>query len=82
MDALIEAPAKPKRITWANRMRKKVAYLSGDITALERLVGTLLGHLERATQPDFTDQECVRIRAMVNDIRAALAEGEAEERAA
>jgi len=51
---------------------------SGDISTLEKIVGTLLSHLERATQPNITDQERVSIRAMVNEIRGALADGEAE----
>jgi hypothetical protein len=41
---------------------------------LERLVGTLPGHLVRANEPDLTDQERVRYRAIVNNIRGALAE--------
>jgi hypothetical protein len=51
---------------------------SGDISTLEKIVGTLLSHLERATHPDFTDHERMSIRAMVNEIRGALADGEAE----
>jgi hypothetical protein len=89
MDELIQPasepllePVKPKKRGWADRMRRKVDYLSNDIVALEGLVGKLLGHLERATQPDFTDQERVSFRAMVNDIRGALADGGTEERAA
>ena len=64
------------------RMRTKAQYLAKDVASLEKLVGTLLGHLERATEPDITDQERACYRAMVKEIRAALAEGEAESMAA
>ena len=81
MDALIQPPSepllepvKPKKRKWAERQRRKIAFLAADVATLEQLVGTLLGHLERATQPDFTDQERVSIRAMVSEIRGALAE--------
>jgi hypothetical protein len=50
--------------------------MAADIAALERLVSTLLSHLERATQPDFTDQ--IRYRAMISEVHGALSKGEAE----
>jgi hypothetical protein len=85
VDALIQPapepllePIKPKKRTWSERQKRKISFLAADIVALERLVGTLLSHLERATQPDCTEEERIRYRAMVHDIRGVLADGEAE----
>jgi hypothetical protein len=82
MDALTEqgseAPIKSKREPHNKRLKRRLGYLAGDIAALERLVGTLLNRVERATEPEFTDQERAQYRAMVSDIRKALSEGEAE----
>ena len=69
-----QAPIKPKRETYGKRMKRKVAYLAADIAALERLVGKLLNHLEHAIGPDITEFDRIRYRAMVSDIRGALAE--------
>jgi hypothetical protein len=85
MDELIQPPSepivepiKPTKRTWSERQKRKISFLAADIVALERLEGTLLSHLERATQSDCTDQERILYRAMVQDIRGALADGEAE----
>jgi len=41
-------------------MKAQCAYLYKDIAALERLVATLLTHLERAIEPAVTDQDRAR----------------------
>ena len=46
-----------------------------DVTALQRLVGALLNHLERAIDPEVTAEDRVRFRGMIHEIRTALAEG-------
>jgi len=83
MDALIEqgsdplqAPIKPKREPHNKRLKRRLAYLAKDIAALERLVWTLLSRLDRALDPDFTDDERTQYRQMVSEIRGELAEGE------
>lgn len=76
MDALIEK--KPKSRSGYTRMKVQREFLFKDIEALETLVGTLLGHLERATQTDLTDPDRIRYRVMVNEIRSALADDETQ----
>jgi len=48
-------------------------FLAKDVGALERLVGSLLNHLERAIDPNVTDQERAQFHTMINEIRGALA---------
>jgi hypothetical protein len=76
MDALVTIE-KPKRLSHAKRLKRHIEYLDKDVVALERHVGTLLNHLERAIAAVVTDQERDRYRSMINEIRGALAEGEA-----
>jgi hypothetical protein len=72
MDALIEETAKPKRRSGYERQKIRNAFLIKDVAALENLVETLLGHLERAIHPDITDNDRNRYRHMVLNIRATL----------
>ena len=76
MDALIEAPAEKPKHTRTQRYQRRIAYLNGDIAALEKLVGKLLGHMESMIDPTVTDKDRVRFRVMIDDIRDTLAEGE------
>jgi hypothetical protein len=70
---MIEVIEKPKRDSGYTRMRKKADYLAKDVVSLERLVATLLNHLERAIDPAVTDQERTQFHIMINEIRETLA---------
>jgi hypothetical protein len=75
LDELVEAEMraeKPKRVSHAKRLQRVRDFQAKDIAALENLVETLLGHLERAIQPDVTDNDRDRYRRMANDIRGHL----------
>lgn len=63
---------KPKRRSGYRRIKEQRKYLFDDIAALESLVGTLLGHLDRATQPGITEHERAHLRGVAQEIRAAL----------
>jgi predicted secreted protein len=62
-----------KRQSGYRRMKAKAEYLSRDVNALERLVGTLLNHLERAIDPTLSDAERASLGIMVATIRTELA---------
>ena len=65
--------ARPKRRSGYTRIKIQREFLFKDIEALERLVGTLLSHLERAIDPNVTDQERVAFQSTINEVRGALA---------
>jgi hypothetical protein len=76
MDEL--AVEKPKRRTHASRLKRRIEYLDSDIAALERLIETLLGHLERAIGPEVTDADRQRYRQMIGEVRVELSEPKSE----
>ena len=73
---LDELRKKPNR---GERLKRRVAALHGEVEQLQTLAETLLGHLEMAIRPGISDQDRIRYRCMIQDIRDELKD---EQRAA
>jgi hypothetical protein len=61
-----------RRALIAEAQKAQANDLAKDVDALEGLVGTLLNQFERAIRPDITDQDRIRYRHMIADIRGHL----------
>lgn len=66
MDGAVKKPSRAKRT------KRALAALHGEVTELQTLAETLLGHLEAAIRPNITDAARIRYRCMIQDIRQEL----------
>lgn len=66
---LIEKKPKPSR---TERQRRRLRAMHDEVTNLQALAETLIGHLEAAIRPGLTDADRIRYRCMIQDIRKEL----------